>query len=125
MTGSEDRGVCLYNPSKNIMIKQYKNLHNYDVNGLDITKDNSKFVTGGGDKNIILTDVVEGKTIRKYTGHNGRINSVAFNQDNSVIISASYDTTVRCWDNRANSYSPIDIIKGFKDSVSHVEVKGF
>jgi hypothetical protein len=40
------------------MIKQYKNLHNYDVSGLTISNDNSKFVTGGGDKNIIVTDVV-------------------------------------------------------------------
>jgi len=107
------------------MIKHYKNLHNYDVSGLDIAKDNSKFVTGGGDKNIIVTDVVEGKTIRKFTGHNGRVNSVALNAENNVIVSASYDTTIRCWDNRANSYTPIDIIKGFKDSVSHVQIRNF
>jgi mitogen-activated protein kinase organizer 1 len=58
MTGSEDRSVCLYNPSKNLMIKNYKNLHNYDVYSLDISNDNSKFITGGGDKNVILTDVI-------------------------------------------------------------------
>ncbi len=86
MTGSEDRSVCLYNPSKNLMIKNYKNLHNYDVYSLDISNDNSKFITGGGDKNVILTDVIEGKYIRKYTGHNGRINSVCFNKENNVIV---------------------------------------
>jgi len=58
MTGSEDRSACLYNPSRNLMIKHYRNIHNYDVYTLDISKDNSKFITGGGDKNIILTDVV-------------------------------------------------------------------
>lgn len=58
MTGSEDRCVCLYNPHKNMMIKQYKNLHNYDVSGLTINQDNSKFATGGGDKNVLLTDVI-------------------------------------------------------------------
>lgn len=58
MTGSEDRSICLYNPSKNMMIKQYKKVHNYDVYSLDISKDNSKFISGGGDKNIILTDVI-------------------------------------------------------------------
>lgn len=79
MTASEDRGVCLYNPQKNIMIKNYKNLHNYDVSGLEISRDNSKFVTGGGDKNVIVTEVVEGKSINKYTGHNGRVNCVTFN----------------------------------------------
>lgn len=86
MTGSQDRSVSLYNPSKNIMIKNYKNIHNYDVYSLDISKDNSKFVTGGGDKNIILTDVVEGKYIRKYTGHTARINCVCFNQESNVIV---------------------------------------
>ena len=39
-------------------------------------------------------------------------------------ISASYDTSVRCWDNRSDSYHPIEIIKGFKDSVSQVMVYG-
>ena len=79
MTGSEDRSVSLYNPAKNLMIKNYKNIHNYDVSSIDISKDNTKFISGGGDKNVILTDVVEGKYIRKYTGHTARINSVCFN----------------------------------------------
>lgn len=125
LTGSEDRGVCLYNPHKSIMIKNYKNLHNYDVSAVEVTKDNAKLVTGGGDKNVIVTDIAEGKTISKFSGHNGRINSVALNADNNVIASASYDATIRCWDNRANSYTPIDIIKGFKDSVSHIEIRSF
>ena len=68
------------------MIKSYKNIHNYDVYSLAISKDNSKFISGGGDKNIILTDVIEGKYIRKYTGHTARVNSVAFNQENNVIV---------------------------------------
>lgn len=79
MTGSEDRSVCLYNPHKNIHIKTYKNLHNYDVSSLSITNDNSKFATGGGDKNVMITDVVQGKSIRKFSGHNGRVNSICFN----------------------------------------------
>ena len=122
MTGSEDRSTCLYNPSKNLMIKQYKNLHNYDICGLDIYKDNSKFVTGGGDKNVIVTDVIESKTVRKFMGHNSRVNSVSLNEENTLIVSASYDTTVKFWDNRANSHHPIDTIKGFKDSVTSAEI---
>ncbi len=67
------------------MIKNYKNLHNYDVSCIDILKDNSKFCTGSGDKLIIVTDVLQGrfffnlgKQIRKYTGHNGRINGLSY-----------------------------------------------
>lgn len=86
MTGSEDRSVCLYNPSKNLMIKNYKNIHNYDVYTLDISKDNSKFVSSGGDKNIIVTDVIAGKYIRKFMGHTSRVNSVCFNPENNLIV---------------------------------------
>lgn len=39
-------------------------------------------------------------------------------------MSASYDTSVRCWDNRNDSHYPIEIIKGFKDSVSQVTLYG-
>lgn len=60
MTASQDRSVSLYNPSKNIMIKNYKNLHNYDVSCIDILKDNTKFCTGGGDKLIMVMDVLQG-----------------------------------------------------------------
>lgn len=69
------------------MIKNYKNVHNYDVYTLDISKDNSKFVSSGGDKNIIVTDVIAGKYIRKFMGHTARVNSVCFNQENNVIVS--------------------------------------
>lgn len=79
MTGSEDRSVTLYKPSQNLIIKNYKNLHNYDINGLDINKDNSKFVTCGGDKIVMVTDVIQGKYIRKFTGHTSRVNTVRFN----------------------------------------------
>ena len=125
MSGSEDRGVCLYNHHKNMLIKNYKNLHNYDVCSLDITKDNSKFITGGGDKVLIMTDVAEGKTEKKFMGHNGRINSIAFNEQNNVIVSGSYDTTIKLWDNKANSVHPIQTIRGFKDSVCKVECREF
>ncbi len=60
MTASEDRSVSLYNPNKNIMIKNYKNLHNYDITCLDICKDNSKFCTCGGDKLVMVMDVLNG-----------------------------------------------------------------
>lgn len=40
-------------------------------------------------------------------------------------MSGSYDTTVRFWDNRTNAYAPIDVIRGFRDSVSHLVVNKF
>jgi len=42
-----------------------------------------------------------------------------------IQFSASYDTSARIWDNRSDSYHPVDILKGFKDSVSQVKVMNY
>ncbi len=68
------------------MIKQYSKLHNYDILALAIAKDNGKFLTGSQDKSLIVTDVLKGKTMRKMTGHTQRVNSVCFNQEESVAV---------------------------------------
>lgn len=52
-----------------------------------------------------------------------RVNCVKFNQpDSTVIISGSYDSTIRCWDCRSRSAEPIQIIDDAKDSVSSLMV---
>ena len=62
--------------------------------------DNSKFVSSGGDRSVFLWDVMTGSTIRRIAGHMGKINAVEFNDDASVVVSGSYDSTVRIWDLR-------------------------
>jgi mitogen-activated protein kinase organizer 1 len=68
------------------MIKHYRNMHNYHIADLDINKDNSKFITGGGDKLVMITDVIEGKQIRKYLGHTNRITAVTYAAEDNVIV---------------------------------------
>jgi mitogen-activated protein kinase organizer 1 len=58
MTGSNDRTVKLWNPHKNdlvnpqngFLIQTYSGNHGYGVNDIAIMKDNSKFISAGGDK---------------------------------------------------------------------------
>lgn len=45
-----------------------------------------------------MWDVSTGATIRRIAGHMGKINTVEFNDDASVVASGSYDATVRLWD---------------------------
>ena len=57
--------------------------------------------------NLGPKDVGTGQTITRFRGHSGKINSIKFNKDNTVILSASYDATIKCWDMRSSSHEPI------------------
>jgi len=49
--------------------------------------DNTKFASSGGDRTVFLWDVTGGTTIRRISGHLGKINVVDFNQEATVLAS--------------------------------------
>lgn len=51
--------------------------------------DNSKFASAGGDRSVFLWDVMTGATIRRIAGHMGKIYTVEFNEDASVLASGA------------------------------------
>jgi len=65
------------------------------VRDVAISKDNARFASCGGDKVFFLWDVATARVVRKFTGHAQMINAVAFNEEGSVVLSASYDRTGR------------------------------
>ena len=61
--------------------------------------------------------------IRRYRGHAGRVNCVEFNEESTVILSGSVDSSVRAWDCRSRKGTPIQIMDEAKDSISSLQVK--
>lgn len=64
--------------------------HGYEVLDIAVSDDNARFVSCGGDKLVFLWDVATARTTRRFEGHGGRVNSVAFGGDagdGSVVIS--------------------------------------
>lgn len=51
--------------------------------------DNGKFASSGGDRTVFLWDVTSGNTIRRISGHVGKINVVDFNQEATVLASGA------------------------------------
>ncbi|KAF2245971.1 WD40 repeat-like protein [Trematosphaeria pertusa] len=137
LTGSADRTIRLYNPQKAPpssvvpsssaayppgLINKYS-AHGYEVLSIDVNEANDRFVSTGGDKSVFFWDVQTAQTIRRWTGHAGRVNRGVFGGDgDSVVVSASFDGTVRIWDVKSNSYKPIMTLDEAKDSVSDVAV---
>jgi mitogen-activated protein kinase organizer 1 len=129
MSGSQDKTIRLWNPHKGLHIKSYSGPHNYEVTDIAIHKSNNQFASVGGDKLAFYWDVTTGNTIRKFQGHTQSINCVAFNPLYNVLLTGSFDTTVRIWD--LNSDRPshrqiqtreVQILDQQRDSVSQLIV---
>jgi mitogen-activated protein kinase organizer 1 len=52
--------------------------------------DNSKFGSCGGDRSVFLWDVTTGQTIRRFAGHMGKVNTVDFNAESTVLVSGAF-----------------------------------
>lgn len=79
-------------------------------------------VSCGMDKTIIYWDVATGQAVRKYRGHLGTVNCVKFNEESTVAVSGSLDTTIRCWDCRSKKLDAFQIMDDGKDSITSVQV---
>jgi mitogen-activated protein kinase organizer 1 len=134
LTGGQDRTVRLWNPARSdstvdskspleaaVLIKSYTGTHSYEIRDIAVAADNSKFASCGGDKNAFICEVAIG-TIKRLQGHDSMINACAANADFTVLMTASYDRSIKAWDLRAPGRQPIQTLEGCKDSVTSVLV---
>ncbi|KAE8443664.1 hypothetical protein EG329_001522 [Mollisiaceae sp. DMI_Dod_QoI] len=142
LTGSSDRSIRLYNPSRpssnpslpsnplapprpTQLIQTYT-AHGYEILSLTVSTDNSTFASAGGDRSVFLWDVSTAQTIRRFggnAGHTARINDVTFaGAGDSLLISGSFDASVRIWDVKTGNMKPVMTLDDARDSVSCVLV---
>lgn len=142
LTGSADRSIRLYNPFPSTTTKtepreaipqgrliQTYQAHGYEALSLAVAGDNERFVSGGGDRAVFLWDVASATTIRRFGGnaggHTARVNCVRFaGEGDSVIVSGSFDTSVRLWDVKSGSFKPIQVLAEARDAVTSLVVRG-
>ncbi|KAJ4462046.1 putative transducin family protein [Paratrimastix pyriformis] len=117
LTGGQDHTIRLWNPRRGNLVQTFRG-HGYEVFDIAVETGNAHFASCGGDKDVFIWDVGATKVIRRLRGHNQKVNAVRYNEDCSLLISASFDQTVRIWDLRSKSFTPIQVLDDFKDSVS-------
>lgn len=71
-----------------------------------------------------MWDVATAQTVKRFEGHSARVNAVAFNADASVVVSGSYDRSVRFWDVKGGNRRAIQVLEEATDAVQDVCVWG-
>ena len=126
LTGGSDRTVRLWNAKAGGEAIQTYTEHSHEVLALDISRDNARFVSGGGDKSIFVWDVASGSVVRRFGGHMGKINDVKLGGkegDASVVVAGGFDGVVRVFDLRAQgAWRPIMELKDARDAVTSLAV---
>uniref|UniRef100_A0A8C2EIK8 Pre-mRNA-processing factor 19 n=1 Tax=Cyprinus carpio TaxID=7962 RepID=A0A8C2EIK8_CYPCA len=59
--------------------------------------DTNKVLTGGADKNVVVFDRREEQIVATLKGHTKKVSSVIYHPAQSVVFSASPDSTIRVW----------------------------
>ncbi|KAG5178602.1 WD40-repeat-containing domain protein [Tribonema minus] len=145
LTGGQDRTVRLWNPHKPdpaaappppttaasatsdepleaaLMIKAYGGGHGHEICDLAVAADNSKVASCGGDRAAVVWDVATG-ALRKLPAHDAAVNACAATADFAVLLTGSYDRTVRAWDLRAHGRAPVQVLEGARDSITSLLV---
>ena len=114
-------------PSTRGLVQSYSGVHGYEVLSISVSNDNARFISGGGDKTVFLWDVATAQTVRRFGGapgsHAGKVECTSFGGDgDNVVISGSYDSSVRFWDTKSQNNRPIMVLDDAKDSVSSLAV---
>lgn len=71
--------------------------HYASINSIEWGADYNSILSGGSDRKAILWNINQRKKVAEFTGHNGGINSVSINKNNSAATSSD-DGTIKIWD---------------------------
>jgi len=85
---------------------------------VDISADDSKIITGGNDKKVIIFDKNKETLLHTLKGHTKKITGVMFHSTQDVVFSCSADKTTKIWSASKEGYSASHTVKCHQDEVT-------
>lgn len=80
---------------------------NTSIHTLALNRNGSRIVLGDKSGNIIVLDPNAGRVISRVKGHSSRVLDISYSPDNTQLASSSMDGTIKIWNARDLSESPI------------------
>jgi len=103
ISGDDDRMLILWDLKNGQIIKQIKVFEN-DIKAIKIIKNGQRILVLTLDNTFEICDISTGKVLKKFTGeftgYSSRINDIAITSDETKVVAASNEQTVKIWDLR-------------------------
>ena len=105
-SGGDDKTAKVWDIQTGGVVRTFYG-HTEWVRSVSVSMDRTTIASGSGDKTIRLWDVRTGECHHVIYGHSGAVSTADFSPTNSrLLMSASYDNTVRRWDIDGRSIGP-------------------
>ncbi|TNV80314.1 hypothetical protein FGO68_gene11371 [Halteria grandinella] len=110
LCGEKTGKIQLVELQNKFVLKTYEE-HSNQINAFAFKSTMREFIVAANDTNIKVFDILEQQSVLSIHGaHSDNIKRVRY-LDDTHIISASADRTVRLWDIRATGQGPLDSVK--------------
>jgi mitogen-activated protein kinase organizer 1 len=115
------RVMRLWNIETGMLIQTYAD-HGHEVTSVATSADGDRLGSCAG-RTAFVWDVATSQRTTRYARHDGALNAVQFGgQGDALLLTASYDKCIRVFDLRSRASSPVQVLKGARDSISDLAV---
>jgi len=91
------------------------------VRSLAFSHDGKRLALGLTHRGILVVSVDDGRALGELAGHTEAVSAIAFCPDNTVLLTASWDRTIRTWrPSEIESPAGMDTLRGHSDHVMAV-----
>lgn len=97
-SGASKGDVKVWRIATGSCVRKFPSAHGEGVTSIEFVRDGTQILTASFDHTIKLHGLKSGRTLKEFRGHTSYVNAATFSPDQSLVVSASSDGTVRVWD---------------------------